>query len=77
VKSAHIARGGIHYRELNGAGEVPEQVTSPNFDDDGVTPRPKSPTPGSRLPFCFPRYQFVTADVANDASDHCPVKVWS
>jgi len=77
VTKSHITRAGLAYRALNAAGgALPKEVTVTHFDDDGVTPGAAQATPDKKIPFEFDRYEPIFADVGNNVSDHCPVKIW-
>lgn len=77
VTKTHIVRAGLGYRALNAKGEpLPKEAKLVHLEDDGVTPKSTSATAIRKLPFAFDRYEPIFADVSNNISDHCPVKVW-
>lgn len=73
----HIERQGLAYRELNNAGLVlPKKANLIHLElDNATTPQPNAP-PDEKVDFRFPRYPEVLQGWRNNASDHCPVKVW-
>lgn len=74
----HIERRGLAYREIGATGRtLPSEVTWHAFEADEVTAAPASPAPPPvKVPFDFARFREVREDVANNISDHCPVKIW-
>lgn len=74
-RTPHIERGGLGYRAVSrDLDTLPAEVTWTQHDEDhrglpGVRPDMK-------LSFRFPRFGAVLDDVAHNASDHCPVRIW-
>ncbi len=76
-KVPYSERGGLGFRKLNAGGEVlPRQVKVIHHEADEVTPAAPNATPSQKVDFQFPRYETVLDDPKNNASDHCPVRVW-
>jgi endonuclease/exonuclease/phosphatase family metal-dependent hydrolase len=74
-RAPHIERGGLGYRAVSrDLDTLPAEVTWTQHDEDH-TGLPGVPA-DSKVSFRFPRFGAVLEDVANNASDHCPVRIW-